>query len=235
MSQGGFPARTRGLYDFLPTAPRKADPLLMIQPRPVYLLAPLGADLRLGALVPGQETIALSQAEELRDRTPGLLLLPIEVLPTDQVLAALAIAAAAPPESPWMPVLLERSDDGGRPLARPVSLGWPTAPAELARWAAGAVDAEVLELRHVLAGVARGRHDLNNPLTSALAETQLALLGAIDPGLRAGLERVEEQLRRIRDLVAGDACGPPSGRAALIAATFANCKTGTLHPAREHH
>jgi signal transduction histidine kinase len=60
----------------------------------------------------------------------------------------------------------------------------------------------VLELRHVLARVARGRHDLNNPLTSAMAETQLALMDAKDPEIRAGLETIEEQLRRMRDLIA---------------------------------
>ena len=58
-----------------------------------------------------------------------------------------------------------------------------------------------LELCGVLSFVARARHDINNPLTSALAETQLLLLDAEDPEVRAGLETVEEQLRRIRDLV----------------------------------
>lgn len=59
-----------------------------------------------------------------------------------------------------------------------------------------------LELCQVLSFVARARHDINNPLTSALAETQLLLLDAEDPEIRSGLETVEEQLRRIRDLVA---------------------------------
>ena len=34
-----------------------------------------------------------------------------------------------------------------------------------------------------------------------MAKAQLALLDARDPGPRSGLETVEEQLRRIRDLV----------------------------------
>ena len=174
----------------------------MSQPRPVYLLSPAGADPLLSALVPGRAMIVLSRAGELRGQTPGLRLRPIGVLAADEVLAALAIAAAAPSESPWMPVLVQRADDG-TPCARPVSLGWPTSLAEAARWADGAVDADVLELRHVLARVARARHDVNNPLTSAMAETQLALMDVVDPGLKAGLETVEEQLRRIRELVAG--------------------------------
>ena len=53
----------------------------------------------------------------------------------------------------------------------------------------------------MVALVARARHDLNNFLTAAMAETQLALMDVADPGLREGLEAVEEQLRRIRDLV----------------------------------
>lgn len=59
-----------------------------------------------------------------------------------------------------------------------------------------------LELCQVLSFVARARHDINNPLTSALAEVQLLLLDVEDPEVRSGLDTVEEQLRRIRDLVA---------------------------------
>ena len=88
------------------------------------------------------------------------------------------------------------------PRARPVSVGWPALPTELGRWVEGADDAEVLELRHVLTRVARERHDLNNLLTSAMAETQLALMDTRQPEVRQGLEMVEEQLRRIRDLMA---------------------------------
>lgn len=54
----------------------------------------------------------------------------------------------------------------------------------------------------MLTRVARARHDLNNPLTSAMAEAQLALMEAQDPAIREGLEVIEEQLRRIRDLIA---------------------------------
>ena len=172
----------------------------MSEPRPVYLLSPAGADSPLGGLDPGQDVIALAEASELKDRTPGLLLLPIELLPADQVLAALGIIGVASSQNPWMPVFVESSADG-RPITRPLSLGWPTPFAEISRWAAGADGAEVLELRHVVALVARARHDLNNFLTAAMAETQLALMDVADPGLREGLEAVEEQLRRIQDLV----------------------------------
>ena len=105
----------------------------MSETRPVYLHSPVGADSLLSGLVPDREVITLARAGELKDRTPGLLLLPIELLPADQVFAALAITGAAPSESPWMPVLVERSADD-KTCTRPVSLGWPTPLAEVAGW-----------------------------------------------------------------------------------------------------
>ena len=49
----------------------------------------------------------------------------------------------------------------------------------------------------------RARHDINNPLTAATAETQLLLMDVEDGEVRTALEAIEEQLRRIRDLTAG--------------------------------
>ncbi len=174
-----------------------------MNPRPLYLLEPGGVEPRLRGLVPGKEPERIVEVDDLRNRPPGLLLLPIGLVPGEQVLAALAIVAESPPDSEWLPVLADGSRDGDQLRTIPVSIGWPADPGELARWVAGADDADVLELRHVLTRVARGRHDLNNPLTSAMAETQLALLDTEDPALRRALEVVEVQLRRIRDLVAG--------------------------------
>lgn len=60
----------------------------------------------------------------------------------------------------------------------------------------------LLDLRSVLTQVSRARHDINNPLTSAMAEVQLLLMDVEEGEVREGLEIVQEQLRRIRDLVA---------------------------------
>jgi signal transduction histidine kinase len=60
----------------------------------------------------------------------------------------------------------------------------------------------LLELHRVLLEISRARHDINNPLTSALAETQILLLDVPPGEVRDGLETVQTQLRRIRDLVA---------------------------------
>jgi signal transduction histidine kinase len=170
--------------------------------RPIYVLAPDGADPGLDELIPGWKPVRVEHAGALRDLPPGLVLLPVGT-GADRVLDALAVAAQGPSDAGWLPVLVEAGPDGGPARLLPVSIGWACDPAALARWLSGAEDALVLELRQVLVRIARGRHDLNNPLTSAMAETQLALMDVQDAGIRQGLETVEEQLRRIRDLIAG--------------------------------
>ena len=47
------------------------------------------------------------------------------------------------------------------------------------------------------------RHDINNPLTAAMAEVQLLLMDLeADSEVGSAIRLVEDQLRRIRDLVA---------------------------------
>lgn len=170
--------------------------------RPVYVLAPRGTASPLIRVVPGHEAVPVASAAELRGREPGVLLVRMPVDDPAELVEALLLCAEAPSASGWLPVIVHAAADGGPERLVPVSLGWPATSSELARWADGAQDAAVLELRHVLQQVGRARHDVNNPLTSAMAETQLALMDARDPVLRQGLEVVEEQLRRIRDLIA---------------------------------
>lgn len=168
-------------------------------PRPVYLVAPAGVDAS-GFDVPGRPAAVVRDPTELRGKPSGVLLLH-PALAAEHVLAALSFTASDDAE--WLPVLLDGDGDGGGAVrGRPISLGWPVDRAELARWSEGDVDADVFELRHVLTRVARARHDLNNPLTSAMAEAQLALMEARDPVIREGLQVIEEQLRRMRDLIA---------------------------------
>jgi signal transduction histidine kinase len=173
----------------------------MTKSKPVYVLAPGGLTAVPDDLVQGHEAIPLAHPDDLRGRAPGVLLLPIGDLPGEHLVGALSVAAEAPADSPWLPVLVEPDPEGGV-RARPLSLGWPAAPAELARWVEGELGADVFELRHVLARVARCRHDLNNPLTSAMAEAQLVLMDSDDPQVRAGLETIEQQLKRMRDMIA---------------------------------
>ncbi len=56
----------------------------------------------------------------------------------------------------------------------------------------------VFSLRHATHEIARIRHDLNNPLTAAMAETQLLRMDSDDEGLAS----IETQLRRLRDMIA---------------------------------
>lgn len=65
-----------------------------------------------------------------------------------------------------------------------------------------------LSLSEVLRFIAVKRHDINNPLTSVMAETQLLLMDVEDPDVREALETIQEQVRRIRDLVADLAALP---------------------------
>jgi len=95
-------------------------------------------------------------------------------------------------------------DGGTRPSIRTVSSGFPCDLGEVALHAGGAAEGaeSLLELHGVLAAISRARHDINNPLTSALAETQILLLDVPEGELRDGLDTIQTQLRRIRDLVA---------------------------------
>ncbi len=96
--------------------------------------------------------------------------------------------------------------DRGDPLTlRTLSLGLPAGPEALVQHVAGTVGTQVtlIDLREALIQIAKSRHDVNNPLTAALAETQILLMDADDDAeTREALLTVQEQLRRIRDLVA---------------------------------
>jgi len=104
-------------------------------------------------------------------------------------------------EGNWIPVVLEEGTGSGPPVARPMSMGYPLFLDDLVAEAAD-TGRPVLELRTVLQFISRARHDINNPLTSGLAETQLLLMDVEEVELRESLEVIQDQLRRIRDLVA---------------------------------
>ena len=117
-------------------------------------------------------------------------------------LAALLEVAARSPKS-WRIYLLEKQTGEGV-RARPLSLGFPTSVDRLVEAASDEDAPPILELHQVLEAVARARHDLNNPLTAALAEVQLLRMD-VPEGSEEGeaLQVVQAQLERIRDLVGG--------------------------------
>ncbi len=98
----------------------------------------------------------------------------------------------------WAAVLVGPDPDD-RLVCTPLSPGFPLPLSDAAKGDGGAGGQ-----RYMMRALSRARHDINNPLTSALAEVQLLLLdGESDPGLSESLDIVQQQLRRIRDLIIG--------------------------------
>lgn len=197
----------------------------------MYVISPAGSERerileRLGA----EPTGVFGSVEEFLDGTAGASDDPTQppgplgsapLFPTPQVLASLVdvepemvlVGPGVPPDDtlrlatalaersePWIPVVLE-SGNGSGPVARPLSVGYPLFLDDLVAEAAEP-EKPLLELRTVLRFISQARHDLNNPLTSGLAETQLLLMDIEEGEIRESLEVIQEQLRRIRDLVA---------------------------------
>lgn len=166
----------------------------------VYCCVPTGALRDAVALAMGDAVEFLDppfRAARLAGRDPGVVLLDVEGMPAEELVQATAMLP--PPD--WVLALFMPGDE---PTVRTLSL---SPRDDLAAVAArvGEPDAHrevLLEIHRILAEVARARHDINNPLTSALAETQILLLDVEERETREALDTVQTQLRRIRDLVA---------------------------------
>lgn len=137
------------------------------------------------------------------DAVPGWVLLSPE-LPGDAVLELLKRLGRT--KGPWSPLLLLEGgpDEEGDHHLLPLSPGIPVAVRQVGQeLEEGSSRAALLSLRLFVADLSRIRHDVNNPLTAALAEVQLLLMD--QPGgteEAESLRVVEAQLKRIRDLVA---------------------------------
>ncbi len=99
----------------------------------------------------------------------------------------------------------ESGEDEGQVRIRvlPISLGYPEDLDQVSRrLESTGMDSGYLSHRKVLLDLSKVRHDVNNALTSALAETQFMQMDN-EPGteLAEGLALVETQLRKIRDLM----------------------------------
>jgi signal transduction histidine kinase len=168
--------------------------------KPVYVVAPPGAlrDACLSSL-PGRAELVEPplRPEALVARLPGVVLLDASGVDAEELVAA--ADALRGPE--WVLAVV---DGGEPPSIRTVSSGTPCDLGDVSRHVDGVSEgaAALLELHGVLAEISRVRHDINNPLTSALAETQILLLDVPEGELRDSLDTIQTQLRRIRDLVA---------------------------------
>ena len=167
----------------------------------VVLEQPGSARDELVAELSSEELLVLDSWEAFRGRDPdgwGIMILG-PGLSGNEILEVLEHQARENP--PWV-ILLAREEDG-RLALRSLSLGHALSPDRVGK-IAGAPEEEgpILDLHWALRVVARARHDLNNPLTSGLAEAQLLLMDEHPPEVKESLETIQEQFRRLRDMVA---------------------------------
>lgn len=174
---------------------------------PVYLFVPPGMEpsdhaILLGEVGSFREVSSVGElvgVDEQGERPePGWVFIPEEagsILVRD-LLVRLAVEPGA-----WSPVFFDKDHEGAWVV--PISLGFREDWASAAeRLRLGGTASGLLSFRVALEELSRIRHDVNNPLTAALAEIQLLLMD-IDENVveREPLEVVESQLRRIRDLI----------------------------------
>jgi signal transduction histidine kinase len=170
---------------------------------PRYLLLPAGAgdgSLRERLRVLGSLRVVRSEQELFEEaEEPGWILIPSGVDP--RVVVSL-LCRLGEVEGPWSPLLVVERD-GDLDLV-PVSTGFRHTLGDVAdRLRGDAAGTTLLSFRLALAETSRLRHDINNPLTAALAEVQLLLMDVeADSPVGSALLTTEVQLRRIRDLVA---------------------------------
>lgn len=171
----------------------------MDQPRPAYVVGSPGAlrDRVMARLDPDGMTVVTDPATFPDEGSPGVVLLLAEGLEGDAVLELLHRLATGNGE--WTPCLVR--ERGGEVEVRTLSVGWREDLDAVVSFRNGDDD-RLLELRRAAERMSRSRHDINNPLTSGMAETQLLLMDVEDPEARAALGTIQTQLRRIRDLVA---------------------------------
>jgi len=173
----------------------------MTAPRPLYLLSPPGSGregtARALDVPPDRVFDGATDFLPLAGREPGVVLLPPDALPSADVGAVLVACVVEDPR--WVPALV--LEEAGGAVVLPLSSGYRYGAADLARFCATGEGEVVLGLQDVVERVRIARHDINNPLAAALAETQLLLMDVEDGEVRSSLQTIQEQIRRIRDLL----------------------------------
>lgn len=171
----------------------------MSDPVPVYLVGPSGGRLAsvTTVLAAAERIAAEGSAAALAERRPGVVVLEAEQMRVEELLGILSTL----PEEQWTVALVTEDDP---PCLRTISLGARDTLGDVHRHASNPSSTPgcLLDLNRALAEMARVRHDLNNPLTAAMAEAQLLLMDASGDEERESLESILQQLRRIRDMLA---------------------------------
>lgn len=171
---------------------------------PRYILATSASSVdrarrALEALEPLVEISSVEAVLNGGDLVPGWLFLPPGLPPGELETLLLGLGRQG---GAWSPVALLEQD--GELRFVPISPGFMRPLEELVDGVvSGGPQAAFFSFRYALGILSKIRHDVNNPLTAALAETQLLLMDAADGTEDSrSLRTVEEQLHRIRDLVA---------------------------------
>lgn len=172
--------------------------------RPIYVVgAPSPERERTVASIPAPSIRTFDRPEAFLDGAsspePGVVVFVLGAVEPGAVLSTVLDLGKGRGE--WTPVLAEPGPDG--PRLRTLSVGYGHDASAAVDRAEDRDPAALLELRRAVAEISRARHDINNPLTSGMAEVQLLLMDAPPTGeLRESLETIQAQLRRIRDMVA---------------------------------
>lgn len=170
---------------------------------PIYTLAPPGTAFLPGVLEPLNLAGSFSSIEELfaangGKREPGWVLLPSKADAAFLLEAALRLSREP---GVWTPLLIEERTEGV--VVLPLQIGFEEKADRAFPRLRGEGPTGLLSLPLLLQELSRIRHDINNPLTAALAEIQLLLMD-VQRGTETeeALTVVEAQLHRIRDLTA---------------------------------
>jgi hypothetical protein len=171
-----------------------------VSAKPVYVIAPHGALRdRCVAGIPG--CVVADPGSGLRALAampPGVVLVDVRGPALEELAEA---GSALSPADGWA-LCAVAEEGGGTPCVRTISLGARHALEDVLEYAGDSpAKGRLLTLHGVLTEVSKARHDLNNPLTSALAEVQILLMDS-DGGLaEESLLTIQEQRRRMRDLL----------------------------------
>lgn len=149
---------------------------------------------------------AAAALEAIRQDPPRVTVLASD-LPVEDALAVvkgigdpLSVVALVPAAGADHGVRLA---EAGVAVQLPDSIPLPAVRRVVERLRARATGEDAERLRQVLASVSHARHEVNNPLTSILAEAQLLLMDAstLPPEAQKSVQTIQEMAKRIRDVV----------------------------------
>lgn len=170
---------------------------------PVYLVGPADGRLASVAAALGSDAVpiaaagAAEAAPALARHRPGVAVFDADGMRVGDLLEILTTL----PTEGWTVAMVTGDDP---PRMRTLSLGAPDPLEDVRHHVEDPTSTPgcLLDLDRALVEMSRVRHDVNNPLTAAMAEAQLLLMEEPAGEDRESLEAILQQLRRIRDMLA---------------------------------